>query len=167
MCVLAFDHDNVGRGTDGTYGYAFSQPRRSLFSAGIRPIFMFTDHLAVQFEAVIDHVDEIRYTVKEGDSAYCTKLTVAPTIRKGRKFWDKPELRLFATYARWRGSARGLVGLPAYSEQTEGWNFGVLAETWCKTGWQSARRCHTVTCDRDRVAGSAAVAMSSGDDRQI
>jgi maltoporin len=91
---------------------------------------MFTDHLALQFEGGVDYVDEIRYTPVAGDNGYLTKLTIAPTIRRGRKFWDKPELRLFATYAWWSSSGRGLVGLPAYAEVTEGWNFGVQAETW-------------------------------------
>lgn len=143
MVAFTFDDENVGQGHDGTYGYGFSQPKRRLYSAGVRPIFMFTETLALQFETGIDYVDEIRYTAKSGDNAYCAKFTVAPTIRTvsslGKvkpdefprpNFWSRPELRLFATYAWWSSSARGLVGAPAYQEQTDGWSFGVQAETW-------------------------------------
>lgn len=142
MVAFTFDNENVGQGTDGTYGYGFSQPKRRLYSAGVRPIFMFTETLALQFETGIDYVDEIRYTSKSGDDAYCAKFTIAPTIRTvsslGKvdpdkfprpNFLGRNELRVFATCSRWSSNAKGLVGLPAYQEQTDGWSFGVQAET--------------------------------------
>ncbi|HND53805.1 MAG TPA: carbohydrate porin, partial [Pirellulaceae bacterium] len=130
MWMVLFDQDNVGRGDDGTYGYGFKQPVRRVYSAGARPYFMFSDHFGISGELGLDLVDEIRYTDKAGDGTFLQKATIAPVIKKGRGFWDRPELRVFATHAWWGNNAKGLVANPAYGDVLAGWNFGIQGEAW-------------------------------------
>lgn len=130
MSIALFDYEKVGEGRNGALGYGFSQNYRHLYSAGIRPIYFFTDHIALNLEAGLDLVDEIRWTAKPGDWASLTKFTIAPALRRGRGFYDRPELRLYATYATWSDNAKGLIGAPGYANTQAGWNFGVQAEHW-------------------------------------
>ena len=63
-----------------------------------------------------------------------TKLTLAPTWSTGPGFWDRPELRLYVTRARWNDAANagagagGLTGLG--NGATSGTSWGVQLETW-------------------------------------
>ena len=63
-----------------------------------------------------------------------TKLTLAPTWSTGPGFWDRPELRLYVTRARWNDAANagagagGLTGLG--NGATTGTSWGVQLETW-------------------------------------
>ena len=58
------------------------------------------------------------------------KFTIAPQIGAGRKFFSRPVLRLFATYANWSSGLRGFVGGVPYEGRTGGFTYGVQAETW-------------------------------------
>ncbi|HEU5294494.1 MAG TPA: carbohydrate porin, partial [Burkholderiaceae bacterium] len=68
------------------------------------------------------------------DTQQLTKFTFAPTWSTGPRFWDRPELRLYVTFARWNDAAnaaagpRGLTGLA--DGATRGTSWGVLFETW-------------------------------------
>jgi maltoporin len=96
------------------------------FSLGGRPVFFFTDHLSLAFEAGLDHTSS-------GTGLYdgwLRKFTLAPQIGAGRKFFSRPVLRAFVTYANWSEGLKGYVGGPAYLNKTSGWNFGVQGETW-------------------------------------
>ena len=96
------------------------------FSLGGRPVFFFTDHLSLAFEAGLDHTSS-------GTGLYdgwLRKFTLAPQIGAGRKFFSRPVLRAFVTYANWSEGLKGFVGGPAYLNKTSGWNFGVQGETW-------------------------------------
>jgi maltoporin len=96
------------------------------FSAGARPVFFFTDHVSLAFEAGFDHTSS-------GAGLYdgwLRKFTLAPQIGSGRKFFSRPVLRAFVTYANWSEGLKGFVGGPAYLNKTSGWNFGVQGETW-------------------------------------
>lgn len=59
-----------------------------------------------------------------------TKLTIAPTIAAGPGFWNRPELRLYATTAKWNEAAGANTanGLPA--GKTSGTSVGVQVEMW-------------------------------------
>ncbi|HZD31283.1 MAG TPA: carbohydrate porin [Candidatus Angelobacter sp.] len=95
-------------------------------SLGARPVWFFTDHVSLAFEAGFDHTTS-------GVDAYdgwLRKFTIAPQIGAGRKFFSRPVLRAFVTYANWSQGLEGYVGGPAFKDKTSGWNFGVQGETW-------------------------------------
>src|SRR6516164_7388159 len=95
-------------------------------SFGGRPVFYFTDHLSLAVEAGFDHTSSGVGLYK----GWLEKFTVAPQIGAGRKFFSRPVLRAFVTYANWSEGLKGFVGGPAYLNKTSGWNFGVQGETW-------------------------------------
>jgi len=95
-------------------------------SLGARPVWFFTDHVSLAFEAGFDHTNN-------GAGLYdgwLRKFTLAPQIGAGRKFFSRPVLRAFVTYANWSQGLEGYIGGPAYKYKTTGWNFGVQGETW-------------------------------------
>jgi len=95
-------------------------------SFGARPQYFFTDHLSVAFEAGLDRT-------RSGNGQYdgwLRKFTIAPQIGAGRRFFSRPVLRLFVTYASWSNGLRGYVGGIPFHDQTSGLTFGVQTETW-------------------------------------
>lgn len=67
----------------------------------------------------------------EGQAAQkLAKLTIAPTIAAGPGFWNRPELRLYATSAKWNdpAAANAANGLP--TGKTKGTSVGVQVEIW-------------------------------------
>ena len=95
-------------------------------SFGARPQYFFTKHLSLAFETGFDHT-------KSGTNQYdgwLRKFTIAPTIGAGPKFFSRPVLRLFVTYASWSEGLKGLVGGVPYHDKTDGLSYGVQAETW-------------------------------------
>jgi len=95
-------------------------------SFGARPQYFFTDHLSVAFEAGFDRT-------KSGNGQFdgwLRKFTIAPQIGAGRKFFSRPVLRVFVTYASWSDGLRGHVGGTPFKDQTSGLTFGVQTETW-------------------------------------
>src|SRR5215510_4629741 len=95
-------------------------------SFGARPQYFFTDHLSVAFEAGLDRTSS-------GSGQYegwLRKFTIAPQIGAGRRFFSRPVLRLFVTYASWSDGLRGFVGGVPFHDKTSGFTFGVQTETW-------------------------------------
>jgi len=95
-------------------------------SVGARPQVFFTDHLSLAFETGFDHT-------RSGHSQYdgwLRKFTIAPQIGAGRKFFSRPVLRVFVTYADWTNGLRGLVGGVPFQARTNGFTYGVQSETW-------------------------------------
>jgi maltoporin len=95
-------------------------------SAGARPVYSFTKYTAIAVEGGIDIVNA------EGpaETGFVGKLTVAPMIRTGMDFWARPELRAYVTAAFWNDSVQGVVGGPAYADNTFGLTAGVQMEAW-------------------------------------
>ncbi|MEO8806459.1 MAG: carbohydrate porin, partial [Burkholderiaceae bacterium] len=62
------------------------------------------------------------------------KLTFAPTLSTGPGFWNRPELRLYVTTAKWNSAANaasGLAGLTGLGDgKTTGTSYGAQAEVW-------------------------------------
>jgi maltoporin len=78
------------------------------------------------FEAGFDHT-------RSGTGQYegwLRKFTIAPQIGAGRKFFSRPVLRAFLTYANWSDGLRGFVGGTPFVNRTSGLTYGVQAETW-------------------------------------
>ena len=94
-------------------------------SFGARPQVFFTKYISLAFEAGFDH------TNSPGQyDGWLRKFTIAPQIVAGRKFYSRPVLRVFLTYASWSDGFRGLVGGVPYLDRTNGLTYGVQAETW-------------------------------------
>jgi len=95
-------------------------------SFGARPVWFFTEHVSLAFEAGFDHTSS-GVGLYDG---WLRKFTIAPQIGAGRKFFSRPVLRAFITYANWSQGLEGFVGGPAFKDKTSGWTFGVQGETW-------------------------------------
>jgi len=95
-------------------------------SFGARPQYFFTDHLSLAFEAGLDRTSS-------GNGQYggwLRKFTIAPQIGAGRRFFSRPVLRLFLTYASWSNGLQGFVGGIPFQNRTSGFTYGVQTETW-------------------------------------
>ena len=95
-------------------------------SFGARPQYFFTDHLSIAFEAGMDRTRSASGQYE----GWLRKFTIAPQIGAGRKFFSRPVLRVFVTYASWSNGLRGYVGGIPFKDQTSGLTFGVQTETW-------------------------------------
>src|SRR5271165_665073 len=101
-------------------------------SFGARPIFFFTKHISVAFEGGFDHTGGLNPTPNGYVPLYgwLRKFTIAPQIGPDRKFFGRPVLRAFLTYANWSDAFRGYVGGVPYLNKTNGLTYGVQAESW-------------------------------------
>jgi maltoporin len=117
------------RERDGQPGHGFNNWE----SFGLRPEVFFTKHLSLAFEAGFDHTDGFA-TTQNGSSTqfdgWLRKFTIAPQVGAGRKFFSRPVLRVFLTYANWSDGFRGFVGGVPFEDRTNGLTYGVQAETW-------------------------------------
>ncbi|MFH1665895.1 MAG: carbohydrate porin, partial [Candidatus Omnitrophota bacterium] len=112
-----YERDDNGQGTDAV---------KHWFSGGLRPIYNFTDNVALAFEAGADHVN----SQPDNLNGTLYKFTIAPELRFNNKFMGRPELRAFVTYAFWGDDFKGSTGGSAYSDDTSGLTVGVQMEAW-------------------------------------
>jgi len=89
-------------------------------------------------------VSELGYMQKKpnGEATQkLTKFTFAPTLSAGPGFWNRPELRLYVTTAKWNDAANAAAGINSVSGlpngltglqngKTKGTSFGAQAEIW-------------------------------------
>jgi maltoporin len=101
-------------------------PWQQWVSFGARPEVFFTKYLSLAFEGGLDHTHS-KIGLYDG---WLRKFTIAPQIGAGRKFFSRPVLRAFLTYASWSDGLRGFVGGIPYQNKTNGLTYGVQAETW-------------------------------------
>jgi maltoporin len=116
------------RNKDGNPQHSWNQ----WASFGARPQVFFTKHLSLAFEAGFDHTDGFVPT-ENGDNhlnSWLRKFTIAPQIGVDRKFFARPVLRVFLTYANWSDGFRGFVGGVPFMNATSGLTYGVQTETW-------------------------------------
>jgi len=95
-------------------------------SFGARPEIFFTKYLSLAFEGGFDYT----HSANGLYDGWLRKFTVAPQIGAGRKFFSRPVLRAFLTYASWSNGLKGYVGGVPYLHDTNGMTYGVQAETW-------------------------------------
>ena len=95
-------------------------------SFGARPEVFFTNYLSLAFEGGFDHV----HSQSGQYDGWLRKVTIAPQIGAGRKFFSRPVLRAFLTYASWSEGLDKFVGGTPYLHRTNGLTYGVQAETW-------------------------------------
>lgn len=121
------------------YQYTYSGLNRDVYGApsagnshwasvGIRPLYAFSKHIGLELEPGLDYVKD-DYS---GVNGCLFKGTAALRIATGRGLFDRPEIRIFGTYAAWGRSLSGSAGLgdPAFSRATSGATFGIQCETW-------------------------------------
>lgn len=95
-------------------------------SFGARPQFFFSELFSTALEVGVDHV---RAPGAQNDG-WLRKVTLAPQLGAGRKFFSRPVLRAFATYAKWSNDLRGRIGGLAFQNDTEGVTYGLQGEAW-------------------------------------
>jgi maltoporin len=71
-----------------------------------------------------------QYKTQGMGAAHLTKLTIAPTLSVGPDFWTRPELRLYATMAKWNAAAGNVTGQPGFAGKTSGNSVGAQVEWW-------------------------------------
>jgi maltoporin len=121
MPIFLFQRTRDG---DGLHGHS------DWISFGARPEVFFTRYVSLAFEGGFDYTDGFNSTVDGRVDGWLRKFTIAPQIGAGRKFFSRPVLRTFFTYANWTNGFRGLVGGVPYRNRTDGISYGVQAETW-------------------------------------
>jgi maltoporin len=95
-------------------------------SFGARPQVFFSDLFSTAIEVGVDRVRG-----PDGrNEGWLRKITLAPQIGAGRKFFSRPVLRAFATYAQWSDDLRGQVGGSPFRNDTEGLTYGLQGEAW-------------------------------------
>ena len=95
-------------------------------SFGARPEYFFNKYVSLAFEGGFDHT----HSQSGRYDGWLRKFTIAPQIGAGRKFFSRPVLRAFLTYASWSNGLRGFVGGVPFEDRTDGLTYGVQAETW-------------------------------------
>jgi maltoporin len=73
-----------------------------------------------------------------GEKAKLTKYTFAPTLATGPGFWNRPELRLYVTHAKWSGVPGSVVtgtdpttaAGQVFDSRTSGTSYGAQVEIW-------------------------------------
>jgi maltoporin len=92
-------------------------------SFGVRPEVFLTKHLSLTGDCGFDHTH-----LSNSYDGWLRKCTFAPQIGADRKFFGRPVLRVFVTYANWSNGFRGLVGGVPFENQTAGLTYGVQTE---------------------------------------
>ena len=96
-------------------------------SVGARPVFFFNDRFSMALEAGVDWAR----SEPLGTDGHLWKVTFAPlVISRGEKFFSRPQLRVYVTYAGWSDDFKGFVGGVPYADDTRGLSYGIQAEAW-------------------------------------
>lgn len=114
--------------------------RITWYSIGARPVYSFTENLALALEAGLDYTKDETQLDAEGDplKGFLGKVTIAPELRFSSSFLSRPVLRLYFTYAKWSKDFRGHVGqleemtasANPYEDDTQGCAIGIQGEAW-------------------------------------
>jgi maltoporin len=119
-----FSMQLVGLYEDTKFGGPNS--RNHWASAGVRPIYHFNDRFSIALETGIDWAKSDAL----GTQGSLWKITIAPQISRGGRFFSRPVIRPFFTYAVWSDDFKGLIGGSAYEHATDGFSYGIQAEAW-------------------------------------
>jgi maltoporin len=104
-----------------------THPWQQWVSFGARPEVFFNKYLSLAFEGGFDHTHSQVAPLYDG---WLRKCTIAPQIGAGQKFFSRPVLRAYLTYGNWSDGLRGFVGGVPFQNRTDGFTYGVQAETW-------------------------------------
>ncbi len=106
----------------------FDGSENTWWTIGGRTSYYFNQNFALQFEAGYNASSYSSYTEEE-DGGLAT-FTIAPTLKLKKGFFSRPEIRLYATYAKYTGDydAGSLDGYS--SKEDDSFTFGAQAEIW-------------------------------------
>ncbi|EPJ2812745.1 MULTISPECIES: maltoporin [Pseudomonas putida group] len=141
--VVEFFDWQVSPRFGGQFNIVYQKDKRSdgedqnWLSVGVRPVYALSDQFKLLTELGRDQVEA------PGGTRKLTKFTIAPTWSpSGPKFWDRPEVRLYYTYAKWNKAAQraanefyagsALSESGPFDGALHGSNFGVQLEYWWK-----------------------------------
>ena len=134
------DHGVVGLGENVEMQYLASYSKlsfktdgkkdQSWISAGVRPVYFWNDTMSSAVELGYDQVENAFESNGEWKDSKVGKITIAQQWSAGRGYWARPQIRVFGTYAKWNDDSKGRVGGSAFSNQTNGFTFGVQMEAW-------------------------------------
>ncbi|MGA9242073.1 MAG: carbohydrate porin [Silvibacterium sp.] len=103
-------------------------------SFGARPQIFLTKYLSLTGDAGFDHVKNPNTTSQYYQNGpydgWLRKVSFAPQIGSGRKYFSRPVVRAFVTYSSWSNGLKGKVGGAPYQNKTSGLTFGVQTEAW-------------------------------------
>ena len=119
-----FSMQLVGLYEDTEFGGPNS--RNQWASAGVRPIYHLTDRFSLALETGIDWAKSDSL----GTEGALWKITFAPQISRGGKFFSRPVIRPFVTWGIWSDDFEGQIGGNAYENATDGLSYGIQAEAW-------------------------------------
>lgn len=109
--------------------------RGSWISIGARPVYFFTKHYQLAFEAGHSIVED--HTEKNADGSSVgprslTRFTLAPQLSVGPGLWARPLLRAFYTRSFWNGANKSQVAVdaPSFAGASAGQAMGFQAEVW-------------------------------------
>jgi len=110
-----------------------NQRKRDWFSVGARPVWALSQQFKLAVELGYDQVK-----TSGASTAALTKLTIAPTWSPtGGAFANRPDIRLYYTYARWNRAAQqsavagsALSSTGSFGAARHGSNIGVQFEHW-------------------------------------
>ena len=140
--MLFFAFHDMQKRFGGTGDFNSAQ----IWSVGARPVFHVNDYFKLAAEVGFQSVNPDADSTDGVDgNRNLTKVTLAPTIAAGPGFFARPELRIYATWARWndaanqRGVQNNFHGFGACDEATtlrpfgcddSGVTFGAQMEAW-------------------------------------
>ncbi len=119
-----FSMQLVGLYEDTEFGGPNSRNRWG--STGVRPIYHFTDRFSIAVETGIDWAKSDAL----GTQGTLWKITLAPQLSRGGKFFSRPVIRPFITWGIWSDDFKGHIGGNAYDNATDGLSYGIQAEAW-------------------------------------
>src|SRR4051812_26425504 len=119
-----FSMQLVGIYEDTEFGGPSSRNRWA--STGVRPIYHFTDRFSIALETGFDWAKSDAL----GTDGSLWKITLAPQISRGGKFFSRPVIRPFVTWGLWSHDFEGRIGGNAYDHATSGLSYGIQAEAW-------------------------------------
>jgi maltoporin len=130
---------------DGSDNAAATDSRSDWYSIGARPIYFFTDHYHLAFEAGMSVVKTQGEVGSDGTAAgerILNRVTISPEVALGRHFYSRPVVRAFLTHT-WWNSANGDLGnnssllgsldangTPGLNGQSSATAFGLSCEVW-------------------------------------
>lgn len=100
---------------------------------GARPMYHLSKYSAVALEYGYTNVSDIippAGTSTQWEDATLHKITLAPQFTADTGYWARPQIRLFATYAKWNKEAEGSIGGPVYANDENGFSTGAQLEAW-------------------------------------
>lgn len=106
--------------------YGDGAPDQHWLSGGIRPIWHFNDSFSFAVEGGVDWISES----PNGRGGSLGKITFAPQLSFGDKFYSRPVIRAFLTLAAWSDGMQGQVGGLDYVNDKAGATWGLQMESW-------------------------------------